>query len=124
MPTLYEKLGGAAAVELAVERFYDRVLADERVSHFFAGLDMARQKQHQTAFMTYAFGGASHWDGRPMRQAHADLVQRLGLSDQHFDAIAEDLVATLQELEVAEPLIQEVVAVVGAASHRNDVLNR
>jgi hemoglobin len=56
MTTLYDKLGGAPAVELAVDRFYERVLADDRVRHFFNGLDMARQKQHQMAFMTYAFG--------------------------------------------------------------------
>ncbi|GAB4457501.1 MAG: hypothetical protein OHK0037_00040 [Elainellaceae cyanobacterium] len=122
--TLYEKLGGAAAVDLAVEKFYEKVLADERVQHFFAHTDMARQKQHQKAFMTYAFGGANHWNGRPMRDAHSNLVAEMGLTDHHFDAIAEDLVATLVELEVPQDLINEVVEIVGSIAHRNDVLNR
>lgn len=100
MSTLYTKLGGAAAVDLAVENFYEKVLADERVQHFFADIDMSRQKQHQKAFMTYAFGGADHWNGLPMRDAHKKLVAEMGLTDIHFDAIAEDLVATLVELEV------------------------
>lgn len=124
MSTLYEKLGGAAAVDLAVEKFYEKVLADERVQHFFAHTDMQQQKQHQKDFMTYAFGGASHWDGRPMRDAHKRLVTDMGLTDSHFDAIAENLVATLVELQVAQPLIDEVVGIVGSVAHRNDVLNR
>jgi hemoglobin len=124
MSTLYEKLGGAAAVDLAVEKFYEKVLADERVQLFFAHTDMQQQKQHQKAFMTYAFGGAEHWNGRPMRDAHQELVAEMGLTDSHFDAIAEDLVATLVEMKVPQALIDEVVQIVGSATHRNDVLNR
>ena len=60
MSTLYDKLGGAAAVDLAVEKFYEKVLVDERVQHFFAQTDMEAQKKHQKAFMTYAFGGTPH----------------------------------------------------------------
>lgn len=124
MTTLYEKLGGEAAVDLAVEKFYEKVLADERVQHFFAHVDMQQQKQHQKSFMTYAFGGAKHWDGRVMRDVHQELVAEMGLTDSHFDAIAEDLVATLVELEVPQDLIDEVVQIVGSIGHRNDVLNR
>lgn len=124
MSTLYEKLGGAAAVDLAVEKFYEKVLADERVQRFFAHTDMQQQKQHQKAFMTYAFGGAEHWNGRPMRDAHKELVTEMGLTDSHFDAIAEDLVRTLVEMKVPQALIDEVVQIVGSATHRNDVLDR
>lgn len=124
MSILYDKLGGAAGVELAVEKFYEKVLADERVKHFFAHTDMQQQKQHQKDFMTYAFGGAQHWNGRTMRDAHKELVAEMGLTDIHFDAIAENLVATLVEMEVPQTLIDEVVQIVGSVAHRNDVLNR
>ncbi len=56
-----------------------------------------------------------------MRAGHAHLVQR-GLSDAHFDAVMEDLAATLQELNVPPELIAEAAAI--AESTRNDVLNR
>lgn len=98
--------------------------ADERVSHFFAGTDMAAQRRHQKDFMTYAFGGTDKWSGRSMREAHKKLVNEMGMNETHFNAIAEDLVATLNELSVPQELIDEVVAIVGAPSHRNDVLNR
>ncbi|MFN6568670.1 group I truncated hemoglobin [Dendronalium sp. ChiSLP03b] len=124
MSILYDKLGGAAGVELTVEKFYEKVLADERVKHFFAHTDMQQQKQHQKDFMTYAFGGAQHWNGRTMRESHKELVAEMGLTDSHFDAIAEDLVATLVEMEVPQTLIDEVVQIVGSVAHRNDVLNR
>lgn len=124
MSTLYDKLGGEAAVDLAVDKFYEKVLADERVQHFFAHTNIQQQKKHQKDFMTYAFGGAEHWNGRPMREAHKELVTEMGLTDSHFNAIAEDLVATLVELNVPQALIDEVVQIVGSAAHRNDVLNR
>jgi hemoglobin len=124
MNNLYEKLGGAAAVDLAVEKFYEKVLADERVNHFFSHTDMEKQKQHQKAFMTYAFGGATQWDGRSMREAHKNLVTTQGLTDSHFDAITENLVAALTEINVPQPLIDEVVGIVGAHTTRTEVLNR
>lgn len=50
MPTLFDKLGGSAAVDLAVDKFYERVLQDERINHFFANTDMVRQRAHQKPF--------------------------------------------------------------------------
>ena len=122
--SLYERLGGEAAVNLAVDKFYEKVLADERINHFFTDIDMKKQRQHQKDFMTYAFGGAQQWNGRPMREAHKKLVTEMGLTDSHFDAVAENLVATLLELNVPQNLIDEVVKIVGSSAHRNDVLNR
>lgn len=43
MTTLFEKLGGKAAVDLAVDRFYERVLNDERIRHFFENVDVTTQ---------------------------------------------------------------------------------
>ena len=40
--SLYARIGGEAAVDAAVESFYVKVLADERVSSFFAQTDMER----------------------------------------------------------------------------------
>ncbi|WKB52766.1 group I truncated hemoglobin [Eleftheria terrae] len=121
MATLYERLGGPAAVDAAVDRFYDRVLADDRIRHFFDGIDMARQRQHQKAFLTYAFGGAGSYSGGGMRASHAPLVAR-GLNDTHFDAVVEDLAATLREMGVAEDLVEEVALVTETV--RDDILGR
>jgi truncated hemoglobin YjbI len=48
-----------------------------------------------------------------MVDKHARLFQEKGLNASHFDLIAGHLVAALQQLNVAENLIAEVVAIVG-----------
>ncbi|HKJ22303.1 MAG TPA: group 1 truncated hemoglobin [Gammaproteobacteria bacterium] len=119
--TLYERIGGEAAVNAAIDIFYRKVLADDRISSYFEDVDMDRQAAKQKAFLTFALGGPNQYSGRDMRAGHAHLVQR-GLSDAHFDAVMEDLAATLQELNVPPELIAEAAAI--AESTRNDVLNR
>ena len=121
MGTLYEQIGGAAAVDGAVDLFYRHVLSDDRIAHFFDDVDMERQAQKQKAFLTMAFGGPHNYTGADMKRGHAHLVKR-GLNDSHFDAVAENLGKTLQEIGVAQNLIDQVLAV--AESTREDVLGR
>jgi hemoglobin len=119
--TLFEQLGGNAAVEAAVDLFYPKVLADDRISGFFEGVDMDRQGRKQKAFLAMAFGGPKRYSGRAMRAGHAHLVEQ-GLSDEHFDAVVENLATTLREMGVAEELIAQVGEI--AESTRVDVLGR
>ena len=55
--SLYDRIGGAAAVDAAVDVFYDKVLNDYRINRFFEGIDMNAQAIKQKAFFTVAFGG-------------------------------------------------------------------
>jgi hemoglobin len=119
--TLYEQLGGEAAVDAAVDAFYRKVLGDDRISRFFDGVDMDRQAAKQKAFLTMAFGGPHNYSGADMRRGHAHLVAR-GLNDSHFDAVVELLGQTLADLNAAPALIAQVAAI--AESTRNDVLGR
>lgn len=119
--SLYDKIGGDAAVNAAVDIFYRKVLADDRINSFFEGVDMDKQAAKQKAFLTMAFGGPNNYTGEDMRKGHAHLVER-GLNDSHFDAVMENLGATLTELNVPEELIAEAAAI--AESTRNDVLGR
>ncbi|ORU92433.1 MAG: globin [Cycloclasticus sp. symbiont of Bathymodiolus heckerae] len=119
--SLYEKLGGEAAVDAAVDLFYRKVLADDRINNFFDGVDMAGQLAKQKAFLTMAFGGPNNYTGADLRTGHAHLVER-GLNDSHFDAVVENLGATLTELGISDELIGEVVAV--CEPTRNDILGK
>lgn len=124
MATLFEKMGGSASIELVVEKFYERVLRDKRINYFFNDVDINQQRAHQRAFLAYAFGGTSHYNGRHLREAHKHLVEEKGLSSEHFNAVAEDLIETLKEIGVSEKLISEVAAVVAAPQNRQDILNQ
>ncbi len=121
MSSLYEQIGGEAAVNAAVDIFYRKVLKDERIRHFFDTVDMEKQAAKQKSFLTMAFGGPNKYSGLDMRKAHAHLVAR-GLNDSHFNAVVEDLGATLKELKVPAELIAQVAAI--AETTRADVLGR
>jgi hemoglobin len=120
-PSLYVQLGGEKAIDAAVDLFYKKVLADDRVNGFFKGVDMDRQRRMQKAFLTFAFGGPNGYQGRDLRTAHAHLVAK-GLNDKHFDIILEHLGATLKELGVKDELIKHAADV--ANSVRKDILNK
>ena len=115
--TLFTRLGGMEAVNAAVNIFYEKVLQDDRVNHFFRHIDMEKQSGKLKAFMAYAFGAPLPYSGKALREAH----QHMHLQESHFNAVAEQLVSTLQELNIAQGLIDEVVTVV--LTTKNDVLN-
>ncbi|MGB9094322.1 MAG: group 1 truncated hemoglobin [Gallionella sp.] len=119
--SLYEEIGGEGAVNAAVDIFYRKVLRDDRIKRFFDGVDMDKQAAKQKAFLTMAFGGPHHYSGEDMRKGHAHLVAK-GLNDSHFDAVMENLGATLTELNVPGNLIAKAAAI--AESTRNDVLGK
>ena len=119
--SLFERIGGAPAVDAAVDLFYRKVLADDSINHFFDDTDMDGQRAKQKAFLTMVFGGPNDYSGKDLRAAHEPLVGR-GLGDEHFDAVAGHLQETLNELDVPADLVNEVITL--AASTRKDVLNR
>ena len=117
--SLYQRLGGKTAIDAAVEAFYVKVLADQRVNHFFEDINMNKQRRRQKEFLSAAFGGPTPWTGKDMRKAHANLP---GLNETHFNAIAGHLKSTLEDLKVKKELIDEVLAIAGSV--KDDVLNR
>ncbi len=119
--SLYDRLGGEGAVNVAVDVFYRRVLADAYIKRFFEGVDMSRQAAKQKAFLTMVFGGPNNYTGRDMREGHKHLV-KMGLDDTHFDHVLAHLRSTLAELGVGEDGVQEVIGL--AETTRDDVLDR
>ncbi|KAK9762924.1 hypothetical protein K7432_010855 [Basidiobolus ranarum] len=116
--TLYETLGGEEVISKVVDVFYSKyVLNDERIKHFFVGVDMEKQRAMQSKFLAFAFGGPA-FNGKKMNVAH----RHLKLTDDHFDAVIDDLGKALRDFEVSEESISKVVAV--AETTRDDVVGR
>ncbi len=107
-PTLYEQLGGQAAIAAVVDEFYRRVLDDPQLAPFFAATDLARLRRHQAAFIGMALGGPSDYQGRAMRAAH----QGRGIGDPHFDAVAGHLRAALATYAVPPAAIAQVLSTI------------
>jgi hemoglobin len=105
--TLYEKLGGKEAISAVVDEFYKRVLADDLINGFFKETDMEKQRQHQTAFISFALGGPKY-SGKSMEKAH----EGMNLQPEHFNAVARHLTGALAHLGVLEADIDQVLTTV------------
>ena len=122
MSTLYERIGGEAALAAAVAEFYRRVLADPLLAPLFAGIDAERLQQHQSRFLALATGGPNAYVGRDLGCAHRRLVKRFGLCDTDFDRVVLHLSDSLVALRVDDVLRREVLVLV--ESVRDAVLGR
>ena len=106
--TLYERLGGEAAVAALLEELYVRVLADPLFTPFFEKIDLQRLKSHQFAFISQALGGPHPYSWPSLVQAHAGLR----IEQRHFDAFGEHLRGSLREIGVADDLRAEILSMV------------
>ena len=114
--TLYERLGGEEAVAAVVEEFYERVLEDDRLVHFFEEADMQKQRAHQTQFLSAVAGGPVEYTGEDMASAH----EGLGIQQEHFNAIAQRLEEALLEFDVGREEREQVLEAVG--SYEEDIV--
>ncbi len=119
--SLFDEIGGEAAVDAAVKIFYNKVLDDTSLRPFFMATDMEEQVAKQKNFLIYAFGGPVHYSGKSLRAAHAPLLKQ-GLSLEHFKAVAMHLRATLEQLEIEPHVIEQVMDIVGGT--QKDVLGQ
>ena len=107
--SLYERLGGTDALSAVVDAFRDRVGADDRINAKFARTDMARLRKMLIDQVCEAAGGPCTYNGRSMKEAHAGMRVTSG----EFDALVEDLVATLNQFKVGKREQDELLGVLG-----------
>jgi hemoglobin len=119
MKSLFERIGGKTAVLATVTKLYGRILEDEKLIPFFKDIDVESLRRSQYSFVQKAFGGSDSYSGKDLRLAHADLV-KIGLDNDHFDAVAKHLEDTLIELGIPQDLRMEALLIVDSA--REDVL--
>jgi hemoglobin len=95
---LFDLIGGRSTIEAATERFYDKVLQDDNLRHFFAGVDMAHLRSRQAMFISMLLGGRVY-TGKNMHDAHAQSRDD-GLNHAHFDLFLKHFRAALEEVGV------------------------
>jgi hemoglobin len=104
--TIYEQVGGHGVIKSAVSVFYDRVVGDEALAHWFEGIDLSRLRAHQRAFLSAALDGPQLFTGKDLHTAHAGM----DITDDAYTRVIAHLITTLDDLGVAEPLLAEVEA--------------
>jgi hemoglobin len=109
MASLYERLGGLEAIDAAVGSFVARCAGDERINKKFARSDVPRLKKMLVDQVCDATGGPCTYTGRDMRKTHDGM----GVTAGEFDALVENLVATLDEFDVPKPEQDELLGLLG-----------
>jgi len=108
-PSLYTRLGGLDAIHAVVGDFLRRVAADARINAFFRGVDIDTLAARLADQICQVSGGPCRYTGRSMRQAHADL----NVTNADFDALVEDLAASLDHFDVGTREKGELLQVLG-----------
>jgi hemoglobin len=106
---LYDRLGGLDAITAVVDSFVARCAADDRINRKFARTDVPRLKKMLVDQVCEATGGPCAYSGRDMRETHDGM----GVTAGEFDALVEDLGATLDEFTVPAAEQAELVGILG-----------
>jgi hemoglobin len=109
MATLYERLGGLDAITAVVDSFVARCAGDDRINSKFERTDIARLKKMLVDQVCEATGGPCTYTGRGMPETHDGM----GVTAGEFDALVEDLVATLDEFDVPKAEQGELLGLLG-----------
>ena len=107
--SLYERLGGRDAVVAVIDDFVGRCAGDSRINGKFARTDVPRLKAMLVDQVCSATGGPETYSGRGMRETHDGM----GVTAGEFDALVEDLVATLDQFSVPAPEQGELLGILG-----------
>jgi hemoglobin len=106
--SVYQAIGGRAALVAAVDGVYGRMLADPVLSGFFPGGVGLRHRAYLVTILGEALGGPERYRGPDLAEAHGGL----GITDAGFDRAAGHLAATLDSLGVPGHLNEHIVGIV------------
>ena len=116
MSSLYERLGGLDAITAVVDSFVARCAGDDRINAKFARTDVPRLKKMLVDQVCEATGGPCTYIGRTMKTTH----EGMGVTAGEFDALVDDLVATLNEFDVPKAEQDELLGLL--APLRGDIV--
>jgi len=113
-PTLYERLGGVNAISAVVDKFLANVVGDNRINGFFSATvsNAARTQLLRNNLIDQigeAAGGPLKYKGKDMVTAHTGM----NITDAQFNALVEDLVASLNFYKVPSTEQNELLTVLG-----------
>ncbi len=108
--SLYDRLGGKSAITAVVDTFVARVAVDARINKKFARSSIPRVKTMLVDQICAQTGGPCTYTGRSMKDAHRNM----GVTEGEFNALVEDLVASLNQFKVPKREQDELLAALGA----------
>lgn len=116
--TLLENIGGADALSLIVDQWYERVLADVMLQPFFESVNMEWLKKKVSHFLEVLLVERHYELGGKLQEAHASLDIQMA----HFNAFIGHLNMALDELEIQEEYIEDIIDLV--LETKEDILSK
>jgi hemoglobin len=107
--SLYERLGGQPAISAVIDDFVLRVAADKRINQKFARSNVDRVTFLLKEQVCAVTGGPCKYTGRDMKTSHKNMK----VTEGEFNALVEDLVATLDQFKVPEKEKNELLGILG-----------
>lgn len=104
---LYELIGGRDTIKAATELFYNKVLEDDDLRHFFEQADMEHLRSRQVMFVSMLLGGRVY-TGKDIHAAHAPFRDS-GLNHAHFDLFLKHFRAALEQAGVKPENAEKVM---------------
>lgn len=108
--TLYERLGGEGAVSAVIDDFVGRAAADDRVNKKFGKTNIERVTFHLKQQVCEVTGGPCKYTGLSMKKTHKNMKVTSG----EFNALVEDLIATLDKFKVPDKEKDELLGLRGS----------
>lgn len=116
--SLYERLGGTAALRVVVDDFVNNVVADDLIRARFANADLPAFKDKLVDQLCMVTGGPCRYTGKSMKEAHAGMK----LSEGEFTALVNDLKKALDKNHVGNREQADLLG--GLAAMHDDVVNQ
>ena len=103
--TLFERLGGEAAIAELIHDFYDRVLADPELKPFFKHTSIDKLRRMQREFFSAVLDGPINYTGRPLSHVHHGR----GITKHHFALYVNHLLDTLRDCGINDHDVNEII---------------
>lgn len=104
-PSLYERIGGQAAIQEIVRLMYERVLRDETLAPFFANTSMDHLRHMNTEFIASALDGPVQYSGAELVAVHRGR----GITRAHFSSFVGHLAVALEQQGVSPTDVDAVL---------------
>jgi len=104
--SLYERLGGPAAVTAVVDDAVANIASDPRINRRFTSAGAVHLQKNLIDLFCERSGGPCVYTGRDMSSAHEGMFIR----DDEFDALIEDVVRSLDKFKVSARDKSELLA--------------
>lgn len=116
--SLYQALGGQSGIERIVEGLLINIAGNPQIVGHFAETDIDRLNQKLIEQFCVESGGPCEYTGDSMRDSHTGL----NLTEADFNALVEDLIDAMQDLDV--PVTAQNRLLARLAPMRSEIIYR